>query len=516
MTPRAVFVGLPGAGKSSVGRKVAARLGIPFADSDKLIEEDQGTTIPEIFETVGETGFREIETRVIRTALRSFDGILALGGGAVTHPATRKALNGHTVVYIKASHRVLLERVTHSHTVRPLLKDNPSEVLARLRAERDPYYSELATHSVYSGAGPVSSVVEEVLRVLEPTTIDVATNPPYQVVIGDGLLPFVRDVVGNAACVVIAYAPPLATYAGQMFASISDRPVHLYPLPDGEKCKTLDTMRKLWDFAARIGLGRDGLFISLGGGATTDATGFAAATWLRGVPVVHFPTTLLAMVDAAIGGKTGINSPAGKNLIGSFYQPRRVLCDLALLHTVPPRDIAAGLGEVVKCGFIADPTILQDISRDPAYSEKVRARVIEKAVRVKARVVGADEKESGLRETLNYGHTLAHAIETATDYTVRHGEAVAIGCIFACALAVAAGKARPELLEKHRAAFTTVHLPVTAPKLEREQLLAIMRSDKKVRAGKLRFVIVTQPGHTEILTDPRPEWLEAAFTEVGL
>ena len=269
----------------------------------------------------------------------------------------------------------------------------------------------------------------------------------------------------------------------------------------------------------RIGVGRRDTIVSLGGGAASDVAGFAAATWLRGVSIVHVPTTLLGMVDAAIGGKTGINTDAGKNLVGAFHQPRAVLVDLDTLKTLPRNEIVAGMAEVVKAGFIADPTILDIIERDPEAAidpgGSVLPELIRRAVAVKAEVVAADEKESQLREILNYGHTLAHAIERREHYQWRHGAAVAVGLVFAAELGRLAGRLDDATADRHRSILTSLGLPVSYDADALPQLIEFMAGDKKTRAGVLRFVVLdglAKPGRLE---GPDPSLLAAAYAELG-
>jgi 3-dehydroquinate synthase len=263
--------------------------------------------------------------------------------------------------------------------------------------------------------------------------------------------------------------------------------------------------------------------VGLGGGATTDLAGFVASTWLRGVRVVQVPTTLLAMVDAAVGGKTGINTVEGKNLVGTFHPPVGVLCDLAALASMPRFDYVAGLGEVVKCGFIADPAILDlveaagDLITDPvrAAGSDVLAELVERSVAVKARVVGEDLREAGLREILNYGHTFGHAIEHVERYQWRHGAAVSVGMVFAAELARLAGRLDEEVVARHRSVLTGLGLPTTYRGDRWEQLSAAMRRDKKARGSLLRFVVLDGLARPSRLEGPDPSLLLAAYAEVS-
>jgi 3-dehydroquinate synthase len=267
------------------------------------------------------------------------------------------------------------------------------------------------------------------------------------------------------------------------------------------------------------GFTRSDAVVTVGGGATTDLGGFVAATWLRGVRVVHVPTTLLARVDAAVGGKTGINTGAGKNLVGSFHEPSGVLCDLDHLETLPRADLVAGLGEVIKCGFVADPEILRLVAAtDPAAltaAAPVLRELVERAIRVKIDVVVGDLKETGGpgigREVLNYGHTMGHAIERASAYAVPHGEAVALGCVYVAELAARAGTLAPEVVARHHDVLAHVGLPTTWSGASFEDLLAGMRVDKKARGSQLRFVVLDDIGRPRILADPPEADLRAAY-----
>lgn len=523
MAPKAIFIGMPGAGKSAVGRRIAAHYGVDFADSDELIVKAEGRSISEIFAEQGEAEFRQIEARTILEALESFDGVLSLGGGAVLTQSTREALAGQCVIMIEADDAELVRRVTKSRTVRPLLQADPSGGIARLRAERGEIYHQIATHIVYSDQRGISRVVDAVIRKLENPMqrISITGADSYDVVVGVDLVADIVHLLTGAQHVLLVHAPDVSAYVGRVAEELTEAGVEhtCLELPRGEAAKDISTVVQAWDLAGQIGIGRDGAVLAIGGGATTDVAGFIAATWLRGVPVVHVPTTLLGMVDAAVGGKTGINTATGKNLVGSFYPPKAVLCDIEALRTLPVDDVRAGLGEVIKCGFISDTTILEILEHegerllDPANPALVD--VICRAIAVKARVVSQDLKESGLREILNYGHTLAHAIEKVEKYQARHGEAVAIGCVFAAALAEASGIASAGFAAQHRSALATVGLPVSYTGSTRAELLHTMGSDKKVRGGELRFVVLSDFSEPQILRAPSAEALNYAFVQIG-
>ncbi|MET8143343.1 3-dehydroquinate synthase [Sphaerisporangium sp. NPDC005288] len=354
------------------------------------------------------------------------------------------------------------------------------------------------------------------------TRITVKGERPYEVVVGTGVLAelpgLLGDGVGTVAVVHPAGLPEIARPVCGALSTAGHTVVPL-PVPDGERAKSVDVAAELWSAFGRHGITRTDAVVGVGGGATTDLAGFVAATWLRGVKVVQVPTTLLGMVDAAVGGKTGINTPEGKNLVGSFHPPAGVLCDLATLVSVPREDYVAGLAEIIKGGFIADPEILLLVEDDPEGARTPEGRhtreLIERKVQVKADVVGADLRESGVREILNYGHTLAHAIERVEDYRMRHGEAVSIGMVYAAELSRLAGHAPAGLVERTRSILASVGLPTAYRSEVWSQLRDHMRVDKKNRGARQRFVILDEVAEVTRLEDPSEELLEAAFREIA-
>jgi 3-dehydroquinate synthase len=353
-----------------------------------------------------------------------------------------------------------------------------------------------------------------------PVTVQVAVDPPYPVVIGTGLLNELEELLSGRNKVAILYQPVLSQTAEAIRNHLAEKGVdaHRIEIPDAEAGKDLAVVGFIWKVLGRIGLGRKDALISLGGGAATDVAGFAAATWLRGVSIVHVPTTLLGMVDAAVGGKTGINTEAGKNLVGAFHQPLAVLVDLATLETLPQNELICGMAEVVKAGFIADPVILDLIEADPqaALDPKgdVLPELIVRSIKVKAEVVAADEKESELREILNYGHTLAHAIELRERYRWRHGAAVSVGLVFVAELARLAGRLDDATAERHRTILESLGLPVSYDADALPQLMEYMAGDKKTRAGVLRFVVLDGLAKPGRMVGPDPSLLAAAYAGV--
>jgi len=355
----------------------------------------------------------------------------------------------------------------------------------------------------------------------EPTRIEVGGPAPYPVIVGRGLLGQLPPLLAGATRVAVIHPPTLAATAQAVREDLRGEgfDTHVLEVPDGEDAKKLEVAGFCWDVLGQVGFTRSDAVVGLGGGATTDLAGWVAAAWLRGVTVVHVATTLAGMVDAAVGGKTGINTARGKNLVGAFHPPAGVLCDLATLETLPPNDYLTGLAEVVKCGFIADPVILELIEHDPAAATRpgnpVERELIERSVRVKAEVVADDLTETGRREILNYGHTLGHAIERAERYRWRHGAAVSVGLVYAAALGRLLGRLDDATADRHRAVLESLGLPTGYARDAFPALLETMRVDKKARGNRLRFVVLDGLARPVTVDDPDPALLAAAYSEVS-
>jgi 3-dehydroquinate synthase len=357
--------------------------------------------------------------------------------------------------------------------------------------------------------------------VSDTTVISVTGDGSYDILIGRGLLANLADHIGTkAAKVLIVHAPTLGARAAELRENLLGKyEVLLAEIPDAEAAKRVEVAAFCWQIMGQTDFTRTDVVIGLGGGATTDLAGFVAATWLRGVRVIQIPTTVLAMVDAAVGGKTGINTAEGKNLVGAFWAPAAVLVDLELLDTLGRNEILAGSAEIVKAGFIAEPEILDiyeasvEKAIDPSTPEF--RRLLELAIGMKARVVSADFREAGQREFLNYGHTLGHAIEHTERYGWRHGAAVSVGMVFAAELSRLTGSLSDDAVDRHRRILTSLSLPTTYPIGRWKTLLATMQRDKKSRAGYLRFIVLDDIGKPSVLTAPDESLLFAAYTEIG-
>jgi 3-dehydroquinate synthase len=345
----------------------------------------------------------------------------------------------------------------------------------------------------------------------------------YDVLVGHDLLGELPGLLGaDVRRVAVIHPPALTNMAGELRGRLKGLDVVSFETPDAEDAKTVEVAAACWGLLGRSGFTRSDAVVGLGGGATTDLAGFVAATWLRGVRVVNIPTTLLGMVDAAVGGKTGINTAEGKNLVGAFHAPAGVLCDLDTLASLPRADYAAGLAEVVKCGFVADPSILDLVEADPEAALQPGGRLaralVERSVQVKADIVGRDLRErSGSaggalgRETLNYGHTFGHAVEKVEGFRWRHGEAVAVGMVYVAELARLAGRIDDALVQRHRDVITSLGLPVAYGGASWPALHDAMRVDKKARGDRLRFVVLDGLARPGLLEGPDDALLDAAY-----
>ena len=521
------LVGLMGAGKTTIGKLLAKRLQKTFIDCDQELEHRTGVKIPLIFELEGESGFREREVALIQELSLRDDVVLATGGGAILRPESREALkqNG-TVVYLNARVEDLYARTKHDKN-RPLLQTaNPQAKLLELFQQRDPLYREIADIIITSGQQNVHQAVREVeRRLVHPAhklysasmqTLTVALGDrAYPIHIGGGLLsrpglilPHLKS--SQVAIVTNTTVGPL--YLDHLQHLLQEKGIQVVPivLPDGEAYKNEDSLKQIYDALLTHRMERKATLIALGGGVIGDLTGFAAATYLRGVPFIQIPTTLLAQVDSSVGGKTGINHPLGKNMIGAFYQPQLVLADTDTLNTLPDRELSAGLAEIIKYGLIRDMAFLEWLetnmdkllARDPAALSYAIFRSCEN----KAEVVAADERESGNRALLNLGHTFGHAIENGMGYGAwLHGEAVGTGMIMAADLSRRLGWLSEADVARARALIMKAGLPCVAPDLGFDKYLDLMGLDKKVEGGKIRFVLLKSLGDAVICADvPTP------------
>ncbi|WP_103516291.1 3-dehydroquinate synthase [Streptomyces sp. SM10] len=544
--PLIVLVGPMGVGKSTVGELLAERLGTTYRDTDADVVATAGKSIPEIFFDEGEEHFRALEREAVREAVAGHPGVLALGGGSVLDAATRALLAGHRVVYLSMDVDEAVKRVG-LNTARPLLAVNPRRQWRELMDARRHLYEEVAGATVATDERTPEEVVQAVLDATElpertagavpsgqentrmseqgTTRIQIAGTAgtdAYEVLVGRQLLGELANLIGDRAKRVAVLHPEALAETGE--AVREDLAAQGYEaiaiqLPNAEEAKTVEVAAYCWKALGQTGFTRTDVIVGVGGGATTDVAGFVAASWLRGVRWIAVPTTVLAMVDAAVGGKTGINTAEGKNLVGVFHPPAGVLCDLAALDSLPVNDYVSGMAEIIKAGFIADPVILDLVEADPQGARTPAgphtAELIVRSIRVKAEVVSSDLKESGLREILNYGHTLAHAIEKNERYKWRHGAAVSVGMVFAAELGRLAGRLDDATADRHRAVLESVGLPLTYRGDQWPKLLENMKVDKKSRGDLLRFIVLDGIGKPTVLEGPDPAVLLAAYGEVS-
>jgi shikimate kinase/3-dehydroquinate synthase len=507
-----VLVGFMGAGKSTVGRLLARELGLPFVDTDALITARAGTTIEEMFRTLGEPAFRELERDVVGEVLEGPEAVVALGGGALGDPTTCTALEWANVIHLDVSFAEAMGRARSDEIVRPMLSVADPKALM---AERDVLYRRVARHTVPTDGRSPEEVVVSVLAAvggarsgrsgLERVVVPLGDRS-YEIFVGDGIAgdtASLVDVPADCERVAVLTHPALRHMASSIAEGFARTGVAagVVEVPEGERNKSLATAGELYGRMADAGLHRHDVVVGVGGGVITDLTGFVAGTYLRGISAINVPSTLLGQVDAAIGGKAGVNLPHGKNLVGVFHQPLGVVCDVSLLEGLPDEELRAGLAEVVKYGFISDPGLLSLIESGAGrVIDRDRETMIDIVVRcaaAKASVVAADERDQDRRMQLNYGHTFAHAIENAAGYRgIRHGEAVALGMVAAAYLAHELGMIDADLVERHVRVLRTVGLPTTAS-LDVGQLEDAWAHDKKYRRG-VRFVLLQDLAQTVV------------------
>jgi shikimate kinase / 3-dehydroquinate synthase len=524
-----VLIGLMGAGKTSIGRRLAARLGLPFRDADTEIEAAAGSTIPELFDRYGERAFREGERRVVRRILAGEPVVLATGGGAFIDPDTRRTIREQAVsIWLRCPLETLVRRVA-TRANRPLLAGGDSaEILGQLIERRHPFYAEADVTidcSDESADATTSRVLAALLAWRPPRRLAVALHEhSYDVLIGPGLLEragaWLAPVLPQKRAVIVTDETVAPLYLATVTRALAETGIETAEIvvPAGEGSKSLEHFAAVTDRLLALGVERRTAVIALGGGVIGDLAGFAAAATLRGLPFVQMPTTLLAQVDSSVGGKTGINTARGKNLLGAFHQPLLVLADVGTLATLPPRQLRAGYAEIVKAGLIGDAGFFAWceahgaalIAGDP----EAQAEAVLRAASFKAAVVGNDEREekpSDGRALLNLGHTFAHALERETGYSdaLLHGEAVSVGLGLAFRLSARLGVAPPSDAERVIRHLAEAGLPAELSFLNRRfsaaALLLHMRHDKKVRDGAITFVLARGIGHAYTSREVRAE-----------
>jgi len=520
---RIFLSGLMGAGKSTVAKALAERTTLPRFDLDELIVEQlgDGGSISEYFRKRGEPAFRELERATLeRLISEQPSGIFALGGGAVTSLETRRQLlRAGFVVTLDAADEVLARRVG-AGTGRPLLEGEQNgdvrSRLAELRAQRAAAYAECHMRVDTSQHDPdraARTIWETAAQ--EPIVVPLGTRT-YRVFVGNHnrhtLATRVQELGPVSSMLVVSdtqVGPAWGRGMSTQLRSLGQTVTHLELAP-GESAKTLESVDTIWNAALDVGLDRTSLVIGIGGGVVGDLSGFAAATLLRGIRVAHVPTTLLAMVDSAVGGKTGFDTRHGKNLVGAFHQPSFVLCDVHVLSSLPRDERRAGLAEVVKAAWIDGEASVAGLEADAdalaAGDEEATTRAIRMAAGLKARIVTEDERESDVRAHLNFGHTLAHAIEASSGYAgIRHGEAVSIGMVAACRVSVRMGRMQPEAASRVERLLDRLGLPTRVEPFLSDRVLSFISADKKRKGEKVDFVSPGAPGDIRLVPLPVTE-----------
>jgi shikimate kinase / 3-dehydroquinate synthase len=512
-----VLIGFMGAGKSTVAAELAGALGGSSIDSDELLAERLGHPPAREFELHGESSFRLKEEELVCELLERADAetVLALGGGSVLSERVRRALDAHVTVLLDVEPGTAWERVQAQDGAdrRPLARDR--EAFLALAAERSSLYEELADAVLPTAAEGIAQRSLPALRALAAAPAGTrllwasADSGEYPVLLGRGLLTGERDIGdiwpldrsrSRPFCVSDeAVAPLYAERLGELAALVTIAP--------GEEHKTLESAERVWRELVAAGMTRGDHVVALGGGVVGDLAGFCAATYQRGVPVVHVPTTLVAQVDSAYGGKTGVDLPEAKNYVGAYHQPAGVLVDPDLLATLAPAELAAGWVELLKTALIAGGSLWQRVAADEPLDEGM----ILACARTKLAVVAADERDGGRRQVLNLGHTVGHAIETASGYGhYRHGEAVGLGLLAALRLS-----GQQELREQVRGLLARHDLPVTLAGAGVDGVLQALRRDKKRVGASVPFVLLSAPGEVRIGCEVPPEELRAAVQELA-
>ncbi|MEW5992312.1 MAG: bifunctional shikimate kinase/3-dehydroquinate synthase [Chloroflexota bacterium] len=519
-----VLIGLPGSGKSAVGRRLAARHGATFIDLDEVIERDAGARIPDIFAEEGEAGFRAREQAAIAglgppDADPGVRRVIAPGGGAVVDPRNRwRLFRGRVPIWLDSRPEVLAQRLRHSPTVRPLVAGrDPIRALRELTAARVRFYGA-ATR--IAGMAEVHGVVDAVARAVDEaaavaavagTTLLRADTTIGRIVLGDGIAGrVVADELarlGATRAVIVTEPGAWAAAGGPLEATLGATgiPVETVLLPRGEAAKTLAVIEGAAGELARRRVERREPIVAVGGGALGDAAGFLAATYLRGVPFIQVPTTLVAQIDASIGGKTGVDLPEGKNLVGAFHQPAAIVIDVALLATLPERERRAALGEAVKMAALGDERLFELLETRgaalaagdaSAATDGSLAELVERCAWAKVDVVSVDEREAAGRIALNLGHSVGHAVEAAGGYRdLRHGEAVAYGLRAACRVGLAVGVTPPDRAARVQRVLDALGLGVGTLPYSLAAVLGHLGADKKHRGGRLRWVLPTAAGY---------------------
>ena len=490
--------GPSGSGKSTIGKTLADDLKLPFVDSDQVIESNAGKSIPQIVEEHGMPHMRELETEALNQIVNDRESVISFGGGALLRDENRAIVekNG-TVILLTANLQTLVERLQNDSNKRPLLAGDLKKNLSSYLEERVEHYGSFSIKINVNEKSP-EQLSREIQTMLGRHHLSAMGE--YDVVV---------ETVGHAFSVTNLQNPLIVTDENianhhlqtivSALQTVGHKPNYII-LPPGEEHKNLETVSRLWKTFLENGLDRNTTVIALGGGVITDMAGFAASTYMRGIDWVAVPTTLLGMVDASVGGKTGIDLPQGKNLIGSFHPPKLVIADPSLLFTLPERELRSGIAEVVKHGIISDPELFNLCSRGLDWVKSSLEEIVKRAMAVKIQVIEEDPYEKGIRAKLNLGHTVGHAVELVSKFELRHGEAISIGIVAEAKYAARVGLTDRALVEPVVETLSKLGLPVDIPKnFPRDEIINAMRMDKKKNAKSIRFALPVEIGKVELV-----------------
>ncbi len=540
---RIAIIGFSATGKTVVAQKVAECLGWAFIDTDDEIVKLSGKTIPEIFKQDGEKKFRQLESRILKEACKKERVVIATGGGAIVDPENQKLLlQNSTIICLEALPETIYKRLrddavySASPIVRPLLigGENPLERIKQLKAKRVAYYA-VADWTVHTDNLTIDEVSGEVIRGwnyfsrpvgTQSSETDIAcrvrtSTADYPVLVSRGILDKLGDRMKQAGLSgkanIISDETVFSIYGARVKKSLEKAgfAVNSFAVPPGESSKNMSQAMKIYDYLIQRRVERNDAIVALGGGMVGDLAGFVAATFLRGLPWLQVPTTLIAMTDASIGGKVAVDHAEGKNLIGAFCQPCLVFADVKTLTTLPQRELTSGWAEVIKHGMILDAELLRLLERNVKalvrLERDITVKVIARSAAIKCRIVSEDEKETGIRTILNYGHTVAHGLEAATAYgRFLHGEAVAIGMMAAARLSHRLELLSGEGVERHKSILSAFGLPLDCRGVALDKVSVAMELDKKVRDRAIKWVLLKDIGQAIIRNDvPRADVINA-------
>ncbi len=544
-----ILTGFMGTGKTAVGQEVARQLGWPYVDTDDVLERIAGKSIEAVFAEDGEDAFRRLEAQALAEVCSGDRQVISTGGGMVKAQGNRTLMRASGfVVCLEATPETIVRRLypdgARQGAVRPLLAgpngETPLERAQTLKAERAAAYAQ-AHWTVHTDTLSITDVAQEVLRAARTIGgvdgVPAADDPDLAAVVrasshscpifaGTGVLDRLGEMCRIVGLTTTAYlisdSNVFYTHGrrAQIALESSDIPVHTFVVPAGENSKSLETLETVYQWLAEQRAERGHFVVGLGGGVVGDLAGYAAATFNRGLPLVQAPTSMAAMVDASIGGKTAVNLEAGKNLVGAFHQPRMVVAEVETLHSLPERELASGWAEAIKHGLILDAGLFETFEGHADAIQRLERPIADDVVRrsmaVKADVVSRDERETlGLRILLNYGHTIGHALEAATEYgELLHGEAVAIGMTAAVRISRWMGLIDDDLVERQDALLRRFNLPTSFPGADRDAVRRAMSVDKKTAAGSIRWVLLEGLGRSVTRNDVPAEVVEAALEAV--